>query len=77
MISATSFIVEKGGKANKTCEICNNEIKKKDIKITVRRSSRKLLYHHLQCYKPKLNQYIRQQDIAVHLEEEDEELFLN
>jgi hypothetical protein len=69
------FTIENAASDRTSCLACHGNIVKGEIRIVFYRVMQASDYFHLNCFIPKLNQYIRKQDLAIHLTDQSRELF--
>ena len=75
-IFTVSFWVENcPSKGITKCEICAIHFPKGEIRIVHRRNMRRNLHYHLNCYSPKVPQYIKSSDICNCLKPESIPIF--
>lgn len=69
----TSFTAEIS-KTNKTiCKVCQTRLEKNLLRLK-NHVFTPFDYYHLECYKPKLQQYISKSDLDIKLDEENKKL---
>ena len=72
----TSFRVDKGKSCLISCKTCESKITKEEIRVVKKNYCAATDYYHLNCFTPKLDQFIRKKDLEMKLNEEDTSIFL-
>ena len=72
----STYRVDKGKSSLLICKVCWSIITKEEIRIGKNNYYTAIDYYHMNCFTPKLNQFIRKKDLEIKLNEEDTSIFL-